>query len=136
MKNREQIKKLRDNAELAMAAYGYFHYFLEKQSKSYFIVILDEKGNEIRDVNNKLKVQEIYITDILNTKYKNHRVVELVQLGKEQKEITIGTLDGDFGKTQLQQFFERYDLLKHCPNTDSGFSATLFKDTKADSKDL
>uniref|UniRef100_UPI0025AA2160 DUF6792 domain-containing protein n=1 Tax=Helicobacter bilis TaxID=37372 RepID=UPI0025AA2160 len=87
-------------------------------------------GNEIRDVNNKLKVQEIYITDILNTKYKNHRVVELVQLGKEQKEITIGTLDGDFGKTQLQQFFERYDLLKHCPNTDSGFSATLFKDTR------
>lgn len=25
MTNKEQIKKLRDNAELAMAAYGYFH---------------------------------------------------------------------------------------------------------------
>ena len=25
MNNQEQIKKLRDNAELAMASYGYFH---------------------------------------------------------------------------------------------------------------
>ena len=25
MSNKEQIQKLRDNAELAMAAYGYFH---------------------------------------------------------------------------------------------------------------
>ena len=25
MINKEQIKKLRDNAELAMASYGYFH---------------------------------------------------------------------------------------------------------------
>ncbi|HDZ5066292.1 TPA: hypothetical protein RTH03_001579 [Campylobacter jejuni] len=31
MSNKEQIRKLRDNAELAWASYGYFHYFLEQQ---------------------------------------------------------------------------------------------------------
>ncbi|HEH5497437.1 TPA: hypothetical protein SHD65_001871, partial [Campylobacter coli] len=86
----------------------------------------DRQGNEIRDTDNKLKIQEIYITDILNANYKNHRVVEFVQLGKEQKEITIGKLNGDFSPLQAKQFFSRYDLLKHCPNTNSGFSATLF----------
>lgn len=33
-------------------------------------------------------------------------------------------------------FTNRFKLLFHQPNTESGFSATLFKDTKADSKDL
>ena len=33
-------------------------------------------------------------------------------------------------------FANRFQLLSHKPNTKSGFSATLFKDTKADSKDL
>ena len=96
MTAKKQIKRLRDYAELAWASYGYFHYFLEKQSKSYFLVVQDEKGKEIRDIDNKLKVKEIYITDILNAKYKNYRVVEIIQLGKGYKEITIGTLKGDF----------------------------------------
>ena len=38
---------------------------------------------------------------------------------------------GDFGKEQAKQFFERYDLLKHYPNTDSGFSATLFQNKES-----
>ena len=29
--------------------------------------------------------------------------------------------------SNLKDFFEKYDLLKHCPNTESGFSATLFQ---------
>ena len=39
---------------------------------------------------------------------------------------------GDFSPTQTQRFFSRYDLLIHQPNTESGFSATLFqnKETK------
>ncbi|MGV2406493.1 UNVERIFIED_CONTAM: DUF2974 domain-containing protein, partial [Campylobacter lari] len=136
MTNKEIVEKLRDNAELAWASYGYFHYFLEQQSKSHFLVMQDRQGNEIRDADNKPKIQEIYITDILNTNYKNHRVVEFVQLDKEQKEITIGKLDGDFSPLQAKQFFSRYDLLKHCPNTRSGFSATLFgeKRKQIDSK--
>ncbi|MFY4766888.1 hypothetical protein ACOTVC_08545 [Campylobacter sp. GB48] len=136
MTNKEIVEKLRDNAELAWASYGYFHYFLEQQSKSHFLVMQDRQGNEIRDADNKPKIQETYITDILNTNYKNHRVVEFVQLDKEQKEITISKLDGDFSPLQVKQFFSRYDLLKHCSNTGSGFSATLFgeKRKQIDSK--
>ncbi|EOI8655546.1 hypothetical protein ACMXEJ_001893, partial [Campylobacter jejuni] len=132
MTNKEIVEKLRDNAELAWASYGYFHYFLEQQSKSHFLVMQDRQGNEIRDANNKPKIQEIYITDILNTNYKNHRVVEFVQLDKEQKEITISKLDGDFSPLQVKQFFSRYDLFIHQPNTESSFSATLFYDKEKD----
>ncbi|RDU58730.1 hypothetical protein CQA53_11970, partial [Helicobacter didelphidarum] len=35
---------------------------------------------------------------------------------------------GEFSPNQAKRFFERYDLLLHQPNTDSGFSATLFQD--------
>ncbi|WP_394950432.1 hypothetical protein [uncultured Helicobacter sp.] len=40
--------------------------------------------------------------------------------------------DGDFSPLQAQRFFSRYDLLIHQPNTEPGFSATLFgeKETK------
>ena len=42
-------------------------------------------------------------------------------------------LGGDFTPTQAKRFFERYDLLIHQPNTESGFSATFFynKESKA-----
>lgn len=63
MTNKEIVEKLRDNAELAWASYGYFHYFLEQQSKSHFLVMQDRQGNEIRDADNKPKIQEIYITE-------------------------------------------------------------------------
>ncbi|MCR6577741.1 hypothetical protein [Campylobacter insulaenigrae] len=132
MTNKEIVEKLRDNAELAWASYGYFHYFLEQQSKSHFLVMQDRQGNEIRDADNKPKIQEIYITDILNTNYKNHRVVEFVQLDKEQKEITISKLDGDFSPLQAKQFLDRYDLLIYQKNTESSFSAALFYDTHKD----
>ena len=138
MTNKEIIKKLRDYAELAWASYGCFHFFLEKQSKSYFLVIQDEKGKEIKDIDNKLKIKEIYITDILNTKYKNYRVVEPIQLGKEHKEITVGTLKGDFTPTQAKNFFEKYELLDFCPKFDiknnervKGFHACLFQDRES-----
>lgn len=68
----------------------------------------------------------------MNTNYKNHRVVEFVQLDKEQKEITISKLDGDFSPLQAKQFLDRYDLLIHQTNTESSFSAALFYDTYKD----
>ena len=34
--------------------------------------------------------------------------------------------DGDFSPLQAKRFFSRYDLLIHQPNTEPGFSATLF----------
>ncbi|MGX3045811.1 hypothetical protein ACWIUO_11860, partial [Helicobacter sp. T3_23-1056] len=36
-------------------------------------------------------------------------------------------LNGEFGETQTKHFFKKYELLIHQPNTDSGFSATLFQ---------
>ena len=32
---------------------------------------------------------------------------------------------------QAKKFFERYDLLIHQPNTESGFSATLFQNKES-----
>ena len=108
MTNKQQIQKLRDNAELAMASYGYFH-LIGKKFK-------DEKEYGDR------KNTEITLHDILDSTYKGYVTSDHTTLINPEE------LKGDFGKIQLQNFFERYDLLEHCPNTDSGFSATLFKD--------
>ncbi|MDY5950466.1 MAG: hypothetical protein SPJ16_04650, partial [Helicobacter sp.] len=35
-------------------------------------------------------------------------------------------LGGDMTPTQAKRFFDKYDMLIHQPNTESGFSATLF----------
>ena len=47
---------------------------------------------------------------------------------------------GDFSPTQAKRFFSRYDLLIHQPNTESGFSATLFgekrKQKNTESKEI
>ncbi|RDU59980.1 hypothetical protein CQA53_11130 [Helicobacter didelphidarum] len=52
----------------------------------------------------------------------------------------VGTLKGEFSPLQAKHFFERYDLLLHQPNTDSGFSATLFgekrKQKNTESKEI
>ncbi|RDU60891.1 hypothetical protein CQA53_10580 [Helicobacter didelphidarum] len=109
MKNREQIKKLRDYAELAWAAYGYFH-------------LVGKKFHSESDDTQR----EIIKTDILDITYKKFKVAKTTHIGNEQREETIGKLDGDFGKEQAKRFFERYELITHQENTDSGFSATLF----------
>lgn len=106
MTNKEQIQKLRDYAELAWASYGYFD-------------LLDKKFKELKD-KDKTRSETITLTDILNINYKGYKVVD----ANNEK---IGTLNGEFGELQIKHFFKRYDLIEHCPNTDSGFSATLFK---------
>ncbi|WP_300856671.1 hypothetical protein [uncultured Helicobacter sp.] len=125
MTNKQQVQRLRDCAELAMAAYGYFH--LETSEKNpTFINVKDNKEQEIQ--------KEISLTDILDMTYKDYKVYIPSRL-PTLKPDEVGKLNGDFSPLQSKNFFERYDLLEHCPNTNSGFSATLFKDTKADSKD-
>lgn len=139
MSNKKQIQKLKDYAELAWAAYGYFHlanesYKLDENSKDwkrleYFRKLY--KNNNLGSGKTNEQLQSVYPTyaDILDITYKYY----LDDNGKPKD----GLLDdelfgGDFGKEQAQRFFERYDLLKHQPNTNSGFSATLFqnKETK------
>ncbi|HEB9348110.1 TPA: hypothetical protein RZK39_001329 [Campylobacter coli] len=100
MDNKQQINKLRDMAEFAQASYGYFHY-------------VDNKF----DIKDEDKI--VTFEDVLDITYKNSKIID-------ERGFKIGTLNGDFSPLQAKQFFSRYDLLKHCPNTNSGFSATLF----------
>lgn len=136
MNNKEQIKKLRDNAELAWAAYGYFHL----ADKEYKHDDNDkERLKEFKDNFKKYKPndtqRDLTYTDILDITYKYY----LDKNGKPKDSWYHNRLfDGDFSPLQAKRFFERYDLLIHQPNTDSGFSATLFgekrKQTNTESK--
>ena len=127
MENKLLIHKLKNNAELAWAAYGYYD-LMTNNDNSLFIEMQNKKNE------NSTK-KEITLTDIMDNTFADYEVYK-PQLSPKFKPDKVGTLKGDFTPTQAKNFFEHYDLLEHCPNTNSGFSATLFKDTKADSKDL
>ncbi|HEB9322419.1 TPA: hypothetical protein RZK33_001769 [Campylobacter coli] len=130
---KKQIQTLKDNSELAWAAYGYFHlanesYKPEENSKDwkrlkYFRKLY--KNNKLESSKTDEQLQSIYPTpaDILNIECKYFKDNN----GKPQDSwYHKHFLGGDFSPLQAKRFFERYDLLKHCPNTNSGFSATLF----------
>ncbi|HED6588353.1 hypothetical protein [Campylobacter coli] len=127
---KKQIQTLKDNSELAWAAYGYFHlanesYKPEENSKDW------KRLKYFRDIKEDT-TQSVFPTliDILNIEYKYFKDEKTGKLkdGFFDDEL----FSGDFSPLQAKQFFSRYDLLKHCPNTNSGFSATLFqnKETK------
>ena len=118
MQNKILISKLRDNAELAMASYGYFHLIgkkIENDRKKY-----GDKANE-----------PITLHDILDSTYNGYKTPNH-KLGNPEE------LDGDMTPTQVKRFLNKYDILIHQPNTESGFSATLFgekrKQTNTESK--
>ena len=127
MINKEQVKKLRDNAELAMASYGYFNLIGKRFEKK----ILKDIGRESTSI--------ITQTDILDLTYNKYIAVES-NPHKPDDEIKVGKLKGDFTPNQAKRFFSRYDLLIHQPNTESGFSATLFgekrKQRNTESKEI
>ncbi|EHD2464867.1 DUF2974 domain-containing protein [Campylobacter jejuni] len=106
MDNKQQINKLRDMAEFAQASYGYFHY-------------ADNKF----DIKDEDKI--VTFENVLDITYKNSKIID-------ERGFKIGKLDGDFSPLQAKQFFSRYDLLIHQPNTESSFSATLFYDKQKD----
>ena len=116
MKNKEMINKLKDNAELAQAAYGYYD-------------LIGKKFGEI--ANNKYKYREfkdITLIDVMNVEYYNY----------ETQDSTFSNtlkLKGDFAPTQAKRFFDKYDLLDFYPKFDTknnkqqkGFHACLFQD--------
>ncbi|WP_395148129.1 hypothetical protein [uncultured Helicobacter sp.] len=113
-KNKDLIKKLRDNAELAWSAYGYYDFFTEP---FYHMYLLDDnkQAHYIKD-----------ITDIMNISYMGCDVYVADLIFPNREGIKVGTLKDDMTPTQAKRFFSRYDLLIHQPNTESGFSATLF----------
>ena len=113
MNNKRQIEKLRDNVELSWAAYGYFD-LIGKRFNKKILKDIDRESTPI-----------ITQADILDITYNKHIAVEL-NPHKQDDEIKIGTLKGDFTPTQAKRFSERYELIHHIPNTESGFSVTLF----------
>ncbi len=147
MKNKAVINKLKDNSELAWASYGYFHLAnprydfnkdnIDKERLEYFRKLY--KNNNLESSKTDEQLQSIYPTpaDILNIEYKYFKDNN----GKPQDSwYHKHFLGGDFSPLQAKQFFSRYDLLKHCPNTNSGFSATLFgekrKQKNTESKEI
>ena len=127
MKNKLLINKLKDNAELAMAAYGYFN-LIGKRFEKKILKDIDRESTSI-----------ITPTDILDMTYNKYIAVKS-NPHKPDDEIKVGKLDGDMTPTQAKRFFSRYDLLIHQPNTESGFSATLFgekrKQRNTESKEI
>ncbi|WP_233714326.1 hypothetical protein [Helicobacter trogontum] len=137
MKNKEMINRLKDNAELAMAAYGYFHladskYDFNKDNTD------TERLEYFRELKDD-KTQSLFPTptDILNIEYKYFKDENDKPQDSWYHKHFLG---GDFTPTQAQRFFSRYDLLIHQPNTESGFSATLFgekrKQRNTESKEI
>ena len=109
MENKKLITKLKNNAELAMAAYGYF----------------DLMGKKFHNESKTRKGDTITLYDILDSTYKGYITPDHSRLFNPEK------LNGDFTPTQTKRFFEKYKLLNHQPNTSSGLSATLFQDKES-----
>ena len=119
IKNKELINKLKNNAELAMAAYGYFHLAGKKFKDE------DEYPDDKRD-------KPITLHDILDSTYKGYITPDHSRLFNPEK------LNGDFTPTQAKKFFDKYDLLDFYPKLDTknnkqkkGFHACLFQDKKS-----
>ena len=125
MQNKLLISKMRDNAELAWASYGYFHLVRNSGSQSFIEL---KKENSQANSNEDFSKKETTLIDIMDSTYKNYEVYCFNP--KTKKEEKIGTLKGDMTPTQAKRFFERYELIHHIPNTLSGFSATIFYDIK------
>nr|WP_237022238.1 hypothetical protein [Helicobacter trogontum] len=73
MNNKEQMKKLRDNAELAMAAYGYFdfidkQYSFDEKDKDKFKTLY-AKINDLKKSDEKVQNAKATYADILNMEY-------------------------------------------------------------------
>ncbi len=135
MQNKKLINKMKNAAELAWAAYGYYH--LATTSKNQSFIELKKENSQIDSDENFIE-KEITLIDIMDSTYKNYEA-HCFNPPQTKKKEKIGKLDGDMTPTQAKRFFERYDILIHQPNTESGFSATLFgekrKQTNTESKE-
>lgn len=147
MTNKEMITRFKDMADIADASYAMLHYVFENIDS----VFKSKKWEEADNITNRDKTIE-------NDKYLNGNIIlpnsntayaRAIE-SRFQKDIVIekGTfVDDKLGDSpkmvsvarelsqRTKNFVNRYKLIEHQPNADYGFSATLFKDTKATSKD-
>ena len=134
----QTINNLKDYAELAQASYFYFDLLKDSNGNSRKIYELDSKGNKVKDESYSRGYKELILNleHIVSSKYSGQEVlINLKQddtwqsklLNSLDEKCNLDALNGEFGEIQAKNFLERYDLLKHCPNTETGFSATLFQ---------
>ncbi len=119
MKNKILIHKLKNNAELAWASYGYFD-LIGKKFNIQDIKKTDRKSNPT-----------ITLHDILDSTYYGYEAEDSSFFNTLQ-------LKGDFSPLQSQNFFKKYDLLDFYPKFDTknnrqiqGFHACLFQDKES-----
>ncbi|MDY5950208.1 MAG: hypothetical protein SPJ16_03295 [Helicobacter sp.] len=137
MENKLLINKMKNAAELAWAAYGYYD-LMTSDTNQLFVVLKDEKGEDKTDFSGNPITKEITLTDIMDSNYAEHNVVGKDKWGKDFKKV--GTLKGDFAPTQVKNFFDKYDLLDFYPKFDTknnkqkeGFRTCLFGEKKLQS---
>lgn len=114
MANKLLIHKLKNNAELAWVAYGYYD-LMTSDTNQLFLVLKDKKGKDRTDSNGNPITQEINLIDIMDS-YAKYNVVGKDKWDKDFEKV--GTLNGDFTPTQAKNFFDRHDVLIHQPNTE------------------
>ena len=96
MENKLLINKMKNAAELAWAAYGYYD-LMTSETNQLLVVLKDEKGEDKTDSSGNPVTQEITLTDIMDSNYVEHNVVGKDKWGKDFE--TVGTLKGDFSPT-------------------------------------
>ena len=147
MTNKEMITRFKDMADIADASYAMLHYVFGNIDS----VFKSKKWEEADNITNRDKTIE-------NDKYLNGNIIlpnsntayaRCIE-SRFQKDIVVEEgifFDDKLGDSpkmvsvarelsqRTKNFVNRYELIEHQPNADYGFCATLFKDTKADSKD-
>ena len=126
MKNKLLINKIKNAAELAMAAYGYYD-LMTNSDNQLFIEIQNKKNEDFMK-------KDITLIDIMDSTFADYKVYK-PQLSPKFKPDVVGTLKGDMTPTQAKRFFDKYDLLDYYPKFDTknnrqkeGFHACLFQD--------
>ena len=111
---KELINNLRDYAELAQASYFNFMYVNNNERK-----MDNYKIGQNRFFKDKENIENLEYTKTLSKKYKDYFIYD-------DSIALYPTLNGEFGEIQAKNFAKRYEIRFHQPNTESGFSATLF----------
>ncbi|HEF9832791.1 TPA: DUF2974 domain-containing protein [Campylobacter coli] len=115
---KQQIKNLRDYAELAWASYFNLIYIDGQKTNDFTI------GTE-RILKDGENIEKFEYYKALSKDYKDYFIYD-DSLAFYPK------LNGEFREIQTQNFAKRYIIKFHQPNTFSGFSATLFYDIQKD----
>ena len=106
MENKLLINKMKNAAELAWAAYGYFD-------------LIGKKFAHKKEYGNRTNTK-ITLHDILDSTYVNYETHDSTFFNTEN-------LKGDFSPLQVKRFFEKYDYSSTSPTQNQAFLLLSFK---------